>query len=131
MRASREKIKHFVRHELGCRCADEVFQHIQVSGRPATFASANALYWIGGRLLVAVYVTDDWREFGSRLGRLVADGVGYRDQHRYNRLRLVIATTDNAAVDHLRAAFKALPVIDDRVHLHAVTPDRLPFDAVG
>lgn len=125
---SRQQIRHFVRETLGCTCPDEVFKQIQQLEQCAVFASAHAVYEIGGRLCVAVYVPANWRALAQNLGQLVADGMRYRDQHGFNRFRLVIACRDDDAVIELSQTFEALPEIDDKVHLHVVPPSQLPID---
>jgi hypothetical protein len=125
---NRQQIKHFVRDTLGCTCPDEVFEQIRQVEQCAVFASAHAVYEIGGRLCVAVYAPVKWRELAQKLGLLVADGMQYRDQHGYNRFRLVIACSDDDAVIQLPQVFEALSGIDDKVHLHVVPPSQLPVD---
>lgn len=126
---SRQQIRHFVRETLGCTCPDEVFNQIRQLEQDALLASAHAVYEIGGRLCVAVYVPANWRELAQNLGQLVAAGMRYRDQHGFNRFRLVVACRDDDAVIQLPQAFEALPEIDDKVHLHVVPPSQLPVDA--
>jgi hypothetical protein len=126
--SSRQQIKHFVREDLGCTCPDEVFNNIRVTDEGTAFASADAVYDIGGRLIVAVFVPVDWRDIDNRLDQLVAAAVQYRDQQGYNRCRLVIATHSDDAIKQLPAAFCSLPDIDEKVHLHVISPDFLPFE---
>jgi hypothetical protein len=126
---SRQQIRRFVRETLGCTCPDEVFKQIRQLDQCALFTSAHAVYEIGGRLCVAVYVPANWRALARTLGQLVAAGMQYRDQHGFNRFRLVIACCDDDAVIQLPQAFEALPEIDDKVHLHVVPPSQLPVDA--
>ncbi|MGB5276831.1 MAG: hypothetical protein WBP02_06620 [Gammaproteobacteria bacterium] len=126
--ASRREIRHFVRDGLGCTCPDEVFNSIRVADECTAFASADTVYDIGGRLLVAVFVPADWRDIDRRLDQIVAAGMQWRDQRGYNRCRLVIATNSADAIKHLPAAFCSLPAIDEKIHLHVIAPDLLPFD---
>ena len=128
MNDNKAQIKHFVRDILGCTCPDEVFTQIRRLDPCTGVASAHAVYGIGGRLCVAVYVPADWRELAQKLGRLVADGMQYREKHGYNRFRLVIASSDDDAAIQLPKVFEALPEIDDKVHLHVVAPSQLPVD---
>jgi len=119
-------IKRFVREHLGCACPDKVFENITVTEQSDIFSSANTVYDIGGRLFVAVIVPEDWRDITMQLGKLVVDGKQFRDQHGYNRFRLVIATDNEDAEISLQKVFDDLPGIDDRTHLHVIKPDLLP-----
>ena len=127
----RRQIKSFVRDRLGCNCPDAVFEDIRVANHSGLFTPDTLIYDIGGRLFVAILVPADWRDIETGLGDLVDAGIQYRDQHAYNRFRLVIATGDDAAIDVLQSRFSALDLGDDRVHLHVITPEQLPFDVAA
>ena len=125
---NRQQIKHFVRETLGCTCPDEVFKQIRQLDQSALFDTADAVYDIGSRLCIAVYVPANWRDLVQKLGQLVAEGMQYRDQHGFNRFRLVIACSDDDAVTQLSQVFEALPETDEKVHLHVIPPSQLPVD---
>lgn len=116
-------IKHFVREHLGCACPDKVFENITVTEQSELFSSANTVYEIGGRLFVAVIVPADWNDMSIQLGKLVVDGMQFRDQHGYNRFRLVIVTDDDDAEKGLQRIFNDLPGIDNKTHLHVIKPN--------
>ncbi len=122
-------IKEFVRQHLGCACPDEVFENITVTEQSGIFSSANTVYEIGGRLFVAVFAPEDWHDMASHLGKLVNAGKQYRDLHGYNRFRLVIATNGHDATTDLQLVFDSLPNIDEKTHLHVITPELLPWHA--
>ena len=124
----RQQIKHFVRESLGCTCPEDVFENIRVADHSEHFTSASIIYEIGERLLVAVLIPADWRDTARHLGQLVDAGMQYRDQHGYNRFRLVIATLDGDAITRLQSDFDALMQKDEKVHLHVIKPELLPFD---
>ncbi len=119
-------IKHFVREHLGCACPDKVFENITVTEQSDIFTLASTVYEIGGRLFVAVFVPADWRDTARHLVKLVDAGKQFRDQHGYNRFRLVIATENDDATRHLQKVFDDLPGIDDKIHLHVIRQDCLP-----
>ena len=127
----RQHIKAFVRESLGCTCPDEVFENIRVADHADQFTSASIVYEIGERLLVAIVVPADWRDTARRLGQLVDVGMQYRDQHDYKRFRLVIATYDGDAINGLQSDFDSLIHKDEKVHLHVITPELLPFDVAA
>jgi hypothetical protein len=120
------RIKHFVREHLGCACPDEVFDRITVTEQSELFSAKHTVYEIGGRLFVAIFVPVVWQDITMQLGRLVVDGKQFRDQHGYNRFRLVIVTDDDDAEKELQRIFNDLPVIDEKTHLHVIRPQVLP-----
>jgi len=120
------RIKHFVREDLGCSCPDEVFEDIRVSEHLDIFDFSNTVYEIGGRLVVAVLKSPDWRQLENKLEQLMEAGKQFRDQRGYNRFRLVVATDDAAAIDSLQATFNSLANVDDKSHLHILRPEVLP-----
>lgn len=122
-------IKHFVRHELGCACPDEVFATIDVQHAPSGFAGlpGDCLIAVGTRLLVLLIVTAHWPEVSRNLESLVNRGRELRDGGGFNRIRIVLATPQpTAAQAVLMEQFGDLPSLDDRVHLHIITADGLP-----
>ena len=129
--ADKEQIKSFVQERLGCTCPDAVFDSIRVADHSDIFTSASIVYDIGRRLFVALLIPDDWHDIEQTLDRLVDIAMHYRDQRGYNRFRFVIATHEEEAASALNAAFNALSGKDDRVHLHVIAPEQLPFDVAA
>jgi len=119
-------IKHFVRKHLGCVCPDKVFENITVTEQTDIFPSVNTIYEIGGRLFVAVFVPADWHDMARHLGKLVDAGKRFRDQHGYNRFRLVVAIDNDEAKTNLHKVFENLPGVDEKTHLHVIKPEHLP-----
>ncbi|HUL62971.1 MAG TPA: hypothetical protein VLT35_07890 [Methanocella sp.] len=122
----REEIKAFVQDVLGCGCAEEVFQVIELrretmEGKP--YDRIN----IGNRLLVYVFHTDDARWAEVTLARLVRAGKEERDALGFNRFRLVLATGRPAAMGAATKAFGRLPPVDDRTYLHVVRGQQITF----
>lgn len=131
--ASDAIITHFVRHTLGCGCPDEVFERIHIDTQPEVFNGLPIGYLIdiGGRLLVAVCATADWRQLQQRLADIVCRAGEYRDRNGYNRFRLVVAAEDTREAQAvLQPEFDAVIADgDDRMHLHVLTPAALPGPA--
>ncbi len=124
----KEKIKTFVQNVLGCGCAEEVFQVIELrrerlEGKP--YDRVN----IGNRLLIYVFHTGDARWAEDALSRLVSAGKEERDALGFNRFRLVLAASDPAAMGPLMKAFERLAFVDDRVYLHVVPEEQIAFGA--
>ncbi len=125
-RVDNEPVRRFVRKSLGCGCPDEVFEHIRIRERSDLFSLRNTVFEIGGRLFVVVIDAPEWRAVEPHLGGIVQTGRTYRDRHGYNRFRLVIATEDAGAQRELGRLFEALPDIDDKTHLHVISPQQIP-----
>lgn len=127
-RSQDDAVKRFVRTHLGCSCPEAVFENILRVDNSVIFPSADVVYGIGGRLLVAVFVPQQWRQIQHELEQLVDAGKRYRDQNGYNRVRLVIATNDSNAEAVLGSAFQALSNTDEKIHLHVTELQALPSD---
>jgi hypothetical protein len=123
-------IKAFVRAELGCTCPDEVFATIDVQSVPRPFDGVHAdwLITIGDRLLLVLIETTHWHDVSRNLEQLVSRGRQQRDACGFNRVRFVIATAEcESAESLLRERFAALSCVDDRTHLHIVSPQQVPM----
>ncbi len=123
--AERESLEHFVRHTLGCRCPDEVFRRIeddrQASAGPIPLSHRID---VGRRLLVYVLRSDDAQWLRANLATVFEHGGQERDREGFNRLRVVIATSDpDAVTTGTSGLFDALEARDDRMHLHVVRKD--------
>ena len=122
-------IEKFVREGLGCTCPDEVFESISVEQNPGEFADFQKghLLTIGGKLLVYLVETNDWASVAAKLEQIIRLGREKRDAGGFNRFRLVVSTPDiQPARQLLLQQFDALSELDERLHLHVITPDRLP-----
>jgi hypothetical protein len=122
-------ITRFVREVLGCDCPDEVFRHVAVRRGSAAVKSCPVDYElrIGGRLLVVVTSESVDVLSGSRLEQVISEGRQARDDGKFNRFRLVVRTR-NAAGDRekLLRAFEAVPVRDEKTHVHVVGQSKVP-----
>jgi hypothetical protein len=126
-----ERLRHFIRTTLGCGCPDEILEWIQCSSSdegPADDLRLTRMD-VGGRLLV--YVLEDGTSgtaAAEAIPAVVASGLSERDRGGFNRLRIVIASDDpDAARPRAEALFRATAPEDDRLHLHVVAYDELPF----
>ncbi len=126
-----ERLRHFIRTTLGCGCPDEVLDWIECSRShdgPADELRLTRLD-VGGRLLV--YVLEDQtsgNDAAAAVPAVVISGLSERDRCGFNRLRIVIAT-DNPDTVQVRAEtlFRSTAPEDERLHLHVVAYDELPF----
>jgi len=122
-------IKHFIRGELGCACPDEVFETMDVQHAPPRFEGlpGDCLIVVAKRLLVLLIATEHWQDVSCNLESLVSRGRELRDGGGFNRIRFVVATPDHEAAEAvLMEQFSALPLLDDRIHLHLIAPEGLP-----
>jgi hypothetical protein len=123
-------IEEFVRAELGCTCPDEVFATIDVQSVRRQFDGVLGDWRIaiGNRLLLVLIETTNWRDVSRNLEELVNRGRQQRDACGFNRVRFVVATAEcESAEPLLRKRFAALACVDDRTHLHIVSPQQLPM----
>lgn len=122
-------IEEFVRGPLGCNCPAKVFERIDVEDKPSYFEdlSANQLIEIGGLLIVLVLKVESWEPTQSDLESIFKRGIKMRDAKGFNRFRLVVATPDaDNARQSLNKHFETFSGIDEKIHLHVVTPEQLP-----
>jgi hypothetical protein len=124
------KIKEFVREELGCDCPPEVFDFIEISENyriiekldESTQIILNFRINIGHRLLV--YVLDAHSSGGNIINfinRVTTHGIKERDTRNFNRFRLVILANSNkieliqGAINEL---FEEFQENHEKIHLH-------------
>jgi hypothetical protein len=125
----REAIKLFVQQTLGCGCPEEVFEHIdcQFNIKLNHEIILRNKIKIGNRLLIYVLEVNNAGPIKSILPFLVAAGKTERDNLRFNRFRLVLATDKS---DELKQAaenmFNTMNK-DDKVHLHVVLKETVPI----
>jgi hypothetical protein len=122
-----EKVIHFVRHTLGCGCPDEVFNDLEMSredARPGEPPVRKLL--VGRRLLICILDCEEFADLAAVLPGLVRKYRRERDRLDYNRVRMVIATSQPMTLltvaDRL---FQTLPEVDERMHLHVLQADHL------
>lgn len=123
-------IEHFVRTTLGCQCPDEVFRSVSIDQlRTADGAIGYTRLLVGHRLLIYILDSAADRVADGALADLIARGRRERNEHGYNRFRLVIAGGEPeyefAAVQH---AFDRAAGNDERVHLHCLPRVLLPAE---
>ena len=126
-----ERLRHFIRSTLGCGCPDEVLSRIECSRShdgPADDLRLTRMN-VGGQLLV--YVLEGGfpgDAAAAAVPAVLASGLSERDRGGFNRLRIVLATDIPDEVrPRAEAAFRAAAPADDRLHLHVVAVNDLPF----
>ena len=118
-----------MRDGLGCGCPEEILRSITVErGRliPGVDVEVTRLD-VGGRLLVYVVPVASPQPLPTVIAAAVEAGVSERDQHAFNRFRLVLAADSPAALERpARDALAACERRDERVHLHVVSVEDCP-----
>jgi hypothetical protein len=121
-------VTKFVREVSGCNCPDEVFRNIEIQrGSSAIKAcSADCELRIGGRLLILV-TSEPVANLSARLGQVIAEGKTARDEHEFNRFRLVVQTENTAQErEKLLRAFEEVAEKDERTHPHVLGKTEVP-----
>ena len=119
-------IRAVVRDALRCGCPDDVFDDIQV-GLPVLFGthelSSGIEILVGRRLLLTLLPFQDLRTPEEEVRLVLENGRKVRDQHAFNRFRLVIVGDFDMEQRHqLEQLGEHLA---DRVHLHVLDCDAL------
>jgi hypothetical protein len=120
-------IEQFVRGVLGCSCPEAVFRSVTLEDNPPAFSGLlpARLLRIGGRLLVLLVEPREQDVPVLPLQQLVTRARQLREAEGCNRVRLVVAAPSSMHA-LLTEAFTGLGGLDERLHLHVVTPGQLP-----
>lgn len=116
-----ENIKTFVKNKLGCGCPEEVFEYMdcQTNITLNDIVLCNRMN-IGNRLLIYIVEVNKGDSLKNVLPLLIATGKRERDDLKFNRFRLVLAS-DN--IDETKKIaeniFKTIDK-DEKVHLHVI-----------
>ena len=78
--------------------------------------------------MYVLHVTKNPHQVAAALPVVIAAGLVERDGGGFNRLRVVVAADDPAALRPIaERAFSESAPADDRLHLHVVQVGELPF----
>lgn len=127
-----QQMKTFIQQTLGCGCPEPVFDSMLTD--IITIAAWPSLpitrLLIGQRLLVYCVRLD--QASGALLSALAVHGRRERDENGYNRVRLVIFSTQP---DHdgpmLMTLFPAIQGDDERIYLHVMSINEPTAVAAG
>jgi len=127
---STSRVRAFVRDVLKCGCPESVFDDVRI-GLPSlhgTHRVAGGLeILVGRRLLVAIVPFEDVGDPESDIPKMLKEGRRARDDNGFNRVRLVLVGSFDAAQ---RARLEAqTAALDDRMHIHLV--EERQFVAIG
>ncbi len=123
MRMTRNKqIKDFVRHSLGCKCPDNVFEHIEDQRITSGISPHTRSITVGGKLLLYVWEIDNPDQLQEGIPAILAAGKKERNELGLNRFRAILVTEDPSTIkiqaDFCLSQFRD---IDDKMHLHVVS----------
>ncbi len=71
--------------------------------------------------MLMVVTSEPITKLAARLGHVIAEGRTARDEHKFNRFRLVVQTENPAQErEKLLLPFEAVAEKDERTHLHVL-----------
>jgi hypothetical protein len=117
-------MRKFIRETLGCGCPEEVFDNLVLAEETIGDGEAAVrTLLVGNRLLVVMLSCRDWNDLSGILPQLVGHYRQKRDEMGFNRVRLVVACDQPALLQPAASlCFAGLPGVDERMHLHLLTP---------
>lgn len=124
--AATPALRAFVRGALGCGCPDSVFERIETGtlAEDVFVAGHGRRIVVGDTLLIYIIRPASLAALCGQVGRVAVRGRRDRDEHGYNRFRLVLASgVDTAAQGTLAAEFTDAAGADARLHIHFVPPE--------
>lgn len=112
--------RRFVRETLGCGCPEELLERIEIRRLHAPEPVTELR--VGGRLLVHLRPRPTESGLDDALTRWLDEGVELRDSLAYNRFRLVLIGPEPGPEPVAAESALAAPGVDERTHLHLVSP---------
>lgn len=123
-----DQIKSFVRHTLGCRCRDEVFEKVyceeDVHITPQLLLRSRIN--IGDKLLIYIADAPDIEFVRLNLPTLLSSGTRQRDSKEFNRFRLVLLSPQAPIVSKIATSMFCALKTDEKVHLHVISAKDFP-----
>ena len=119
---------YFVQNILGCQCAEEVFNSIELGrGSTPNGETAFAKIVIGNRLLIYIVKPMSESLMNHLIPILTEMGILERDNKGYNRFRLVLAIQyENVISDTFINDFQKAAGLDEKAHINFVSQQELP-----
>ncbi|MFC1793310.1 hypothetical protein ACFL3Q_06965 [Planctomycetota bacterium] len=95
-----ESIKEFVQKTLDCTCPEQVFQYIDCQHEVDIGGNLVLDYQIniGNRLLIYIALLDESISLVQVISQLVWTGTRKRDEHGFNRFRLVLLSKTPSSI---------------------------------
>ncbi|HTP06229.1 MAG TPA: hypothetical protein VMM54_13870 [Nitrospirota bacterium] len=118
-----QNIIRFVQNTLGCQCADEVFDSIELErGNTPSGGTEYVKMVIGNRLLIYIVNPISENLINKIMPMLTKMGRLERDNKGYNRFRLVLAKQSDDMISRtVIKEFKKNVGHDERAHIHIVS----------
>jgi len=126
--SKKQNIIHFVQNTLGCQCAEEVFNSIELERDSIPNDGTGFVKMvIGHKLLIYIVRPVSRGLIEHTVQTLTEMGILERDNRGYNRFRLVLAKHSDDAISHtVIDDFQKNVGHDDKAHIHIVPIEELP-----
>jgi len=117
-----ESIENFVRHILGCKCPDHVFEQIDDRQGASKNSPHTRTITIGGKLLLYVWEVGSPDQLQEGITAILAAGRKERNERGLNRFRAILVTEDPSTIKtHAHLCFSKISDLDEKMHLHVVS----------
>ena len=117
-----KQIKDFVRHSLGCKCPDNVFEHIEDQRITSGISPHTRAITVGGKLLLYVWEIDNPDQLQEGIPAILAAGKKERNELGLNRFRAILVTEDPSTIKiQADLCFSQFRNLDEKMHLHVVS----------
>jgi hypothetical protein len=130
MSSPNEPMKSFVQDVLGCQCPPAVFSSMVYTGPEDSseqFLLSGKLN-VGNTLLIYFSSVSDRGDLFRLVPTLGLRGKCERDDNGFNRFRLVLVSPECDSVREMAdPIFASLDFMDEKLHLHVVHPDDIPW----
>ena len=126
--SKKQNIMRFVQNTLGCQCAEEVFNSIELErDRIPNDETGFVKMVIGHKLLIYIVKPASKGLIDHAVQMLTEMGILESDNRGYNRFRLVLAKHSDDAISHtVIDDFQKNVGHDDKAHIHIVSIKELP-----
>jgi hydrogenase maturation factor len=122
-------LKDFVKNELGCKCPDDVFKRMKVNEKiiMGNFQIDRRII-IGNKLLLYILFNDSVDVLIKNLPYIIEYGIGDREKHGFNRLRIVILKDNIEIQNSLTTLISKIERENQKAHVHVMSwPSNMDF----
>ena len=117
-----ESFRKFVQSTLGCKCPDNVFEHIEDQRITSGISPHTRAITVGGKLLLYVWEIDNPDQLQEGIPAILAAGKKERNELGLNRFRAILVTEDPSTIKiQADLCFSQFRNLDEKMHLHVVS----------